>query len=145
MLRRMFGQLRHRNRRGGAVLEAAIVLPIVLWLTFGCVEFGYFLYVKNTLQGAAREGVRAGITPSAKNSDVTTAISNTMSAAGLQSSGYSVKIESPKGTTKAVDSVASGGQVYVTVEVNWGSVGVRPLGIISSGKKVSATAVMRKE
>ncbi len=47
---------RDRFRRGNAVLEMALVLPILLLLAFGMVEFGYFFYVKNNLQGAAREG-----------------------------------------------------------------------------------------
>src|SRR5882724_6784456 len=77
-------------RRGNAVLEAALVLPILLYLAFGTVEFGYFFYVKYNVQGAAREGVRAGIPPGATNTDVTSAISSQMTAAGLQSSGYTV-------------------------------------------------------
>src|SRR4051812_13398788 len=52
-------------RRGNAVMEMALVLPILLALSFGTVEFGYFFYVKHTLQGAARDGARQAILPSA--------------------------------------------------------------------------------
>ena len=45
-----------RRRRGSAVLDAALVFPILLSLTFGAIEYGYYFFVKNTLQGAAREG-----------------------------------------------------------------------------------------
>ena len=41
------------RRRGSAVLDAALVFPILISLTFGCIEFGDFFYVKHTLQGAA--------------------------------------------------------------------------------------------
>ncbi|MGC4033821.1 MAG: pilus assembly protein [Tepidisphaeraceae bacterium] len=44
------------RRRGSAVLDAALVFPVLLSLTFGCVEFGHYFYIKHTLQGAAREG-----------------------------------------------------------------------------------------
>src|SRR5688572_31653955 len=81
---------RWKGRKGNAVLEVALTLPVVLALSFGCVEFGYFFFVKNSVQGAAREGARAAVTPTATNTDVTTAISNAMTAAGLQSSGYTV-------------------------------------------------------
>ena len=43
-------------RRGSAVLDAALVFPILLSLTFGTVEYGHYFYWKHTLQGAAREG-----------------------------------------------------------------------------------------
>ena len=41
---------RLRRRRGGALIEAALVMPILLGLCFGMVEFGYFFFVKHTLQ-----------------------------------------------------------------------------------------------
>jgi Flp pilus assembly protein TadG len=122
------------------VLEVALTLPVVLALSFGCVEFGYFFFVKNTVQGAAREGARAAITPTATNSDVTTAVSNAMTAAGLQSSGYTVST-SPTN----VSGLASGTAITVTVQCTWGTVGVRPLGIIGTNKIVKGVTVMRKE
>ena len=75
---------RRNRQRGNAVLETSLVLMFVLFpLTFGMVEFGYFFYVKHSLQGAAREGARAAIVPTAVNSEVTTAVNAAMSAAGL--------------------------------------------------------------
>ena len=127
-------------RRGNAVLEAALVIPILLYLAFGTVEFGYFFYVKNNVQGAAREGVRAGIPPGATNTDVTSAISSQMTAAGLQSSGYTVTT-----TPSNVSGLAPGTTVTVQVQCTWGTVGLRPLQLISSGKIVKGQAVMRKE
>jgi len=127
-------------RRGNAVIEAALVLPILLYLAFGTVEFGYFYYVKNNLQGAAREGVRAAIPPGATNTDVNNAISSQMTAAGLQSSGYTVT------TTPAnISGLSAGSSVTVNVQCTWGTVGLRPLQLISSGKIVKGQAVMRKE
>lgn len=136
----------HR-KRGSAVLDAALVFPILLSLTFGCVEFGYYFYVKHTLQGAAREGCRAGIIDGASNTNVTTAITNALTAAGLQSSGYTVKIESPLGTTKAVNTMSPGDTVYVTVTCTWGTVGrnFRPMGLIGTNKAVVGVTAMRKE
>ena len=127
-------------RRGNAVLEAALVLPILLYLAFGTVEFGYFFYVKNNVQGAAREGVRAGIPPGATNTDVTNAISSQMTAAGLQSSGYTVTT-----TPSNVSGLSPGATVTVNVQCTWGTVGLRPLQLISTSKIVKGQAVMRKE
>jgi len=127
-------------RRGNAVLEAALVIPILLYLAFGTVELGYFFYVKNNVQGAAREGVRAGIPPGATNTDVTSAISSQMTAAGLQSSGYTVTT-----TPSNVSGLAPGTTVTVQVQCTWGTVGLRPLQLISASKLVKGQSVMRKE
>jgi len=132
--------MKRKFRRGNAVLEAALVVPILLYLAFGTVEFGYFFYVKNNVQGAAREGVRASIPPGATNTDVNSAVSSQMTAAGLQGSGYTVT------TIPAnVSGLASGTNVTVTVQCTWGTVGLRPLQLISTSKIVKGQAVMRKE
>jgi len=144
MLRKIFQHLRPAHRRGSAVLEAALVLPVVISLTFGCVEFGYFLYMKNTLQGAAREGARSAIVATA-NSEITTAVQNVMTAAGVASNNYTVLIESPKGTSVNVSGVATGTALYVSVTSQWSNIGVRPLGIIPANKPVVGVAVMRRE
>jgi Flp pilus assembly protein TadG len=43
------------RRKGGALIETAFVLPVLLGLVFGCVEYGYFFYMKNIGAAAARE------------------------------------------------------------------------------------------
>jgi Flp pilus assembly protein TadG len=53
--------LRHRNERGVAAIEFAILLPILLLLIFGIIEFSLFLYDKAVITNASREGARAGI------------------------------------------------------------------------------------
>jgi Flp pilus assembly protein TadG len=136
---------RRRRRSGSAVLDMALVLPILLSLSFGTVEFGYYLYVKHNLQAAAREGARAAIVPSAVTSDVTTAVQNMMTAAGLGSSGYTTAITDTNGATISVSTASAGTAIKVTVQCSWGTVGVRPLGIISASKPVIGTTVMRKE
>lgn len=135
----------HKRRWGGAVLEMALVLPILLFLAFGTVEFGYFFYVKHNVQAAAREGARAAIVPSATNSDVTDAVQQMMQAAGLGSSGYTTSITNTAGTTVTVSTTTAGTAIKVTVNCNWSQVGLRPLGLIGSSKVVTGTTVMRKE
>ena len=36
-------------RRGGAVLETALVMGLLIMLSFGTAEYGYFFFVKNML------------------------------------------------------------------------------------------------
>jgi hypothetical protein len=71
---------------------------------------------------------------------VSNAILSQMTAAGLQGSGYTVT------TTPAnVSGLAAGTTVTVNVQCTWGTVGLRPLQLISSSKVVKGQAVMRKE
>lgn len=49
------------SEKGAAVVEFAIVLPILLVIVFGIVEFGFILYNQAMLTNATREGARGGI------------------------------------------------------------------------------------
>lgn len=46
---------------GVAVVEFALLLPLLLIILFGIVDFGFMLYDKAVITNAAREGARAGI------------------------------------------------------------------------------------
>ena len=134
------------------MLELALTLGILLNLTFGTIEFGHYFFVRNTLQGAAREGARASIPPGATNSDVTTAVNGALGAAGLpQATGaagatVTVKIRNSADTADLdVSTQTAGTAVLVKVQATWGTIGLRPLGLIASNKSVTGTAVMRKE
>jgi len=128
------------RRRGNAVLDMALVMPVLLSLTFGTVEYGHYFYVKHCLQGAAREGARVAITSSADNAAVTSAITNAMTACGLQSSGYTVTL-----TPSNISGLAEGTSITVSVQCTWGTVGMRPMKLIGSAKVVQGITVMRKE
>ena len=49
------------NQNGAAMVEFAIVLPLLLMLIFGMIEFSVMLYDKAMLTNATREGTRLGI------------------------------------------------------------------------------------
>jgi Flp pilus assembly protein TadG len=136
---------RPRHRRGGAVLEAFLVLPILLALAFGTVEFGWFFYVKHNMQGAAREGARAAITPDATTAKVNTAITGSLTAAGLQNSGYSVSITTSGGGSVDVSTAPAGTQIIVTVQCLWSQVGsgLRPMALIGTTKTVNNVTTPR--
>ena len=141
----LFASPRRAGRRGGvAILELMLVLPILLMLSFGLVDYGYFFYLKSTVQGAGDAGARAAIVTGAANSDVTTAVSNVMSLAGIPSNKYTV-------TTVPTDvsTAATGTYVSVTVSCSWGTVGYHALpvfaGGISNSKQLVGAGSMRRE
>jgi hypothetical protein len=49
---------RQPGERGAALVEFALILPILILLIFGIIEFGRGYHTKTTLAHAAREGVR---------------------------------------------------------------------------------------
>jgi Flp pilus assembly protein TadG len=131
-----------RLRRGTSIVEMSLTLMVLLYLTFGMLEFGYAFYLKNALQGAAREGARAAIVAGATNAKVTTAVSSYLTPAGLANCGYTI-------TTTPTDITTSttGNGITVTISVTWGTAGngFRPLQLIPATKVISAAVTMRDE
>jgi hypothetical protein len=56
------GRLRsfYRNKRGQALIEFAFILPFLLVIVGGIVDFGLAFFVGQVIENAAREGARAG-------------------------------------------------------------------------------------
>jgi hypothetical protein len=53
---------RARDERGNALVEAVIIIPLLMLLTFGCIEFGIGFSQKGGLESVARSGARIGAT-----------------------------------------------------------------------------------
>ena len=52
----------HKGRRHGqSLVEFVLILPVLLILLFGIIEFGLLLYNKQVITNASREGARYGI------------------------------------------------------------------------------------
>lgn len=54
-------QARHTHRKGVEVVELAIVLPVLVLILMGIIEFGRAFQVAHDLTTAAREGARLGM------------------------------------------------------------------------------------
>jgi Flp pilus assembly protein TadG len=124
-----------------------LVVPILLMLSFGVVDYGYYIYLKNTFQAAATAGVRAAIPQVATNASVSGtsgAVTQMMTAAGFSTSNYTVTL-----TPSNIAGLSAGTSITVTVSASWGTVGTHALGTayggISNSKTVTASAVMQKE
>lgn len=50
-----------RARHGAAVVELAVVSPLLFAMLFGIIEFGWLFTVQHTMVNASREGARVGI------------------------------------------------------------------------------------
>jgi Flp pilus assembly protein TadG len=80
--------MRTRSRgggdRGAAAVEFALVLPVLLLVIFGIIDFGRLLYAKITLAEAAREGARAAalVSEDAGQQQVAASVTGLDTAAG---------------------------------------------------------------
>ena len=76
-----------RRRRGAAVVEFAVVLPLLLTILFGIIEYGWVFMVRQTLQTAAREGCRLAVlqTSVTPYANVTERVATVMGPTGLSS------------------------------------------------------------
>lgn len=54
---RLFRALR-RNRDGNAAVEFALIVPVLLAIVFGCLEFGMIAYTYNATGSVARDAAR---------------------------------------------------------------------------------------
>ena len=69
------------SEHGAAMVEFAIVLPVLLLIVFGIVDFGRALFTLNNLTAAVREGARLAstqISPDPTMSASKTAVQNTV-------------------------------------------------------------------
>lgn len=95
MKRGMVRVLRRRGgsrARGGAIVEFAVVLPVLITILFGIIEYGWVFMVRQTLQHAAREGCRLAVLQTSVEpyANVTARVDETLRAANL--SGYQIML-----------------------------------------------------
>jgi Flp pilus assembly protein TadG len=136
------GRSPSRRRSGAEILEAALVLPIVLSLIFGMVEFGYFFHVQHTVQAAAREAARTACVANATEgttANATSRCNQILSSAGLSPANLTLTF------SPSPESALPGDNITVNLQTTWGQVGVRLFGLIGDSKVIRSSVVFRKE
>lgn len=83
--RSVFSRLR-RRAEGQSLVEFVLVLPLLLILVFGIIEFGNLWRTYQITTNAAREGAREAILWGSQDSEVTTVLDNYLNDAGLDES-----------------------------------------------------------
>ncbi len=71
--------------RAAAVVEFAVVLPLLLTILFGIIQYGWVFMVRQTLQTAAREGCRLAVlqTSAEPYANVTARVAEVLGPTGL--------------------------------------------------------------
>jgi len=135
---------RKGNRsRGVAAVEAALVLPILLLVSFGAIKYGWLFLRAQQITNAARYGARVAVRADASETDVTTAITNLMTAAGMLDSGYSVTITLEDGIPW--EELEMGKAITVAVSVPSANIDIMNVLLFPSVGNIGASVTMAKE
>lgn len=96
-----------KKQRGAAAVELAILLPIVLLIIGGIVDFGRFFFYGIQLTNAAREGARAASITGTPTTVVQTRVSSALSVLNGQASLSTPIPSCPSGATTYATAVVS--------------------------------------
>ena len=105
MKKKLLNLLKRKN--GQSVVEFALILPVLLLMVLGIIEFGRLLETTNVLTSAAREGVRAAAISTPDVSQVNNAANNILSANNI--TGASISVNGPNANR----------EVTVTVQITY--------------------------
>jgi Flp pilus assembly protein TadG len=139
-----------QSRRGTALVELALVLPIFIGITVGIVEFGRAMMVGQLVTNAAREGTRRAIIDGSTNADVETSIKDFLAqSVGAQADevAVTITITPATGNPNPGNSLAASHPkdlVTIKVEVPFSDVSFVK-GKYLEGKKLVAQSAMRHE
>ena len=135
----------NRPRRGAALVEMAIVLPLLILLTFAALEYGWMFFRASQVNQAARHGTRIAVRPQADEQEVTDAVDAVMAGAGLSASGYTVEIRGADGTALTDLGVTVGSPLTVHVAVPYPGISLTGAGFVPVPDTLLGQATMAKE
>lgn len=139
-----------KKRRGAALVEAAIVLPILFVIILGIIEFGRGMMVAQMVVTAARTGVRSAVIDGATNADVTTQVQTFLAdATGATATDIDVDITITPGpesitTGNEVANSEAGDMIALQVSLPFDQVSWLN-GVFLKGTNLKGSAVMRHE
>lgn len=133
-------RLCRRNRRGAAVVEFALIAPVLFLLAFGIIEFGRMVMVQQVLTNASREGARLATLDGTTRAEFDAAVAHYLDSAAVPSASASF---APDPALPTSDDYV--GSMTVTVSIPFDQVSWLPSPLFLGGRTLTATAVMRRE
>ncbi len=128
------------DRQGIAATEFALILPILLILTFGTIEICSAYFIKQTCLIAAHEGARTAITQTATTLDVQNQVNETLTQRGIASNGRVISVVNP-------ETIGELKPITVTVQVPMNGNGIIPNPLVSwfTDRQIQSQCTMYKE
>lgn len=99
-----------KREEGAAAVEFALLLPLLMMILFGIIEFGLVLFNQEVITNASREGARFGIVignPRPATGQIQDVVNTYLTNAGLNSGNATVSVAGAQG--------ASGSDLTVSV------------------------------
>ena len=130
------------DEQGVAAIEFALLLPVLMIILMGMIDFSYYFFLNSTAVNAAREGARQGVvqlTTTDAETAASTATTAYLAAAGLEVGGT---FNAPS-VTSAYDSTTEMLAVTVTINPFNPLTGFLPTGVLPA--QISYTSSMRWE
>jgi Flp pilus assembly protein TadG len=94
-MRRMTSAKRFRAESGEALVEMALVLPILIVLSMGMLDFGRAFHTKSLLDQAAREGARVAVVTAPDVGIVQGRVSDVLATGGVTAKSTTVSAVGP--------------------------------------------------
>jgi len=135
---------RRTQRRGAAMVEMALVTPLLLTMLFGVIEFGWAFMVHETLTNAAREACRVAILQGSTQTDVETRFAQAIAPTGLTVTPGMLTVDYVDLDTPA-DGVADIVNVSVTVPYSEVSITGLTSFLNISRSSIGSSCSMRRE
>jgi hypothetical protein len=126
--------------RGTAVVEAAVVFPLLLLLTMGAIEYGWLFLKVQHMTNAARQSARLAIRPDVETQEVLALIDLLMAEGGLADSGYVVNL-----TPGDIASLSAGDLLEVEIRVPSAGIVIIDASFLPVPQWLRATVTMTKE
>ena len=136
--RHVVGRRRGGANRGAAVVEFAVVSPVLFLVIFGIIEFGRLFMVQQVLTNASREGARRAILEQSTSTEVETVVTDYLASSRLESAAVTVDPAN-------IESLVFGDPVTVSVSVPFDEVSWVPSPWFLGGRTLSAQTIMRAE
>jgi Flp pilus assembly protein TadG len=140
------------RRPAAAVIEFAVVVPVLLMFVLGIIEYGRMLMVAQVTTNASREGARYAVQADTTASGVDTYVRNYLKSASVPDAAITTVALEYLDSTNAwqtctsPSTLAQGTQVRVRVEIDFSKVSWLPSTVfVPSGTLLKGTTVMRKE
>lgn len=111
-------QRARRGDRGAVAVEFALIIPLLLLLLMGVIDFGRAMYVKSTLVYTASQGARVA---SMRNANWQTVVNTTASSLQVQKLAGNSAVTAPTSTSTAAcpaDAATSPDTATVSVTVS---------------------------
>jgi Flp pilus assembly protein TadG len=89
-----------KREEGAAAVEFALLLPLLMMILFGIIEFGLVMYNQEVITNASREGARYGIvigSPRPAVGQIQGVVNTYLTNAGLDSGNATVSVSGAQG------------------------------------------------